>query len=91
MIDISSQMKYRVLSKGNITFSTQSRENRKGLLVTCPCSPGLPTQGARDAGGPHPTPTPALGPGIQGLAASKCCYQPFLIIPRLGGKSDVPL
>ena len=31
----------------------------------------------------------ALGPRLWGLAARKCCYQPFFIFPGLGAKNNV--
>ena len=78
MYNISDQMRYTMFSNGNITFSTQSRKNKKRLVAAFPCSQALePWFQGGDAGA-------RLGnPGQGTLAARKCCCQPFLILPRV--------
>ena len=63
---------------GSITFSTQSRKNKKGLVAIFSCSRGPPPLCPRFPGRSGTPLHPAIGPGIWGLAAKKCCYQPTL-------------
>ena len=87
---------YNFKSRGDITFSIQSQNNKKGLVAAFPCSqtgakvPGRRKKEPRSLQGGAPPRVPGtIGRGDS--AARKCCYQTVSILPRSSFKSSVLL